>query len=162
MGSSAQQFTNIAAVAERIEQGVRSGKIYAPTEKKGFKGKRREVDHVEGDYRVKKYQFQNYHTLPQIANINFNPSFPTRKPDPQIKNQTKSFQRVLEQLPPLPLPLNGMYQKLFSIVHVAPKPFAPLQPPYLNWYKPDLTCKYHTSATGHNIHTCSAFKKKLM
>jgi hypothetical protein len=35
MGSSAQQFTNIAAVAERIEQGVRSGKIYTPTKKKG-------------------------------------------------------------------------------------------------------------------------------
>jgi len=86
MGSSAQQFTDITTVVERIEQGVKSGRISAAIEKKGFKGKRREVDHVEGDYRGRKYQFQNYHTLPQIANINFNPSFPTRKPEPQIKN----------------------------------------------------------------------------
>jgi hypothetical protein len=36
MGSSAQQFTDVVAVAERIEQGVKSGRISAPVEKKGF------------------------------------------------------------------------------------------------------------------------------
>jgi hypothetical protein len=49
-----------------------------------------------------------------------------------------------------------------SIKHVAPEPFTPLQPPYSNWYKPDLTYEYHAVAAGHNIHMCSAFKKKLM
>jgi len=42
--------------------------------------------------RVRKNQFQNYHTLPQIANINS--SFPTWKPEPQnlqAKSQTKTF-----------------------------------------------------------------------
>jgi hypothetical protein len=90
-----------------------------PTKKRGFKRKRKEVDHVEGGYRGRKNKFQNYHTSPQIAKIKFNPSFLTRKPKPQIKNQTKSFQRVQEQLPPLPLPLNEMYQKLLSIRHVS-------------------------------------------
>ena len=55
-----------------------------------------------------------------------------------------------------------MYQKLLSIGHVAPKPFTSPQPPYLNWYKSDLTCEYHTSVVGHNIHSCNAFKKWLM
>jgi hypothetical protein len=82
-----------------------------PTEKRGFKGKRKEVDYVEGGYRGRKNKFQNYHTSPKIAKIKFNPSFLTRKPKPQIKNQTKSF---------LPLPLNEMYQKLLSIGHVSP------------------------------------------
>ena len=156
MGSSAQQFTDVVAVAERIEQGVKSGKsgrISAPVEKKGFEGKKKEVDHVEG----RKNPFQKYHTLspsPQISNINLNP---TRKPKPQTKHQ-----RVQEQLPPLPLPLNEMYRKLLSIGYIAPEPLTPLQPPYPNWYKPDLTCEYHAGAAGHNIHTCSAFKKRLM
>jgi hypothetical protein len=48
MGSSAQQFTDAVAVAERIEQGMKSGRIFAPTEKRGFEGKKKEVDHVEG------------------------------------------------------------------------------------------------------------------
>ena len=40
MGSSAQQFMDAVAVAERIDQGIRSGRISAPVEKKGFEGKR--------------------------------------------------------------------------------------------------------------------------
>ena len=51
----------------------------------------REVNHAEDGFRGKKNQLQNYHTPPQIANINFNPSFPAKKLEPQIKNQTKSF-----------------------------------------------------------------------
>jgi len=124
MGSSAQQFTNVVAVAERIEQGVKSGRISASVEKKGFEGKRKEVDHIEGSYRGRKNPFQKYHTpsfSPQIANINLNSSFPTRKSEPQTKHQ-----RIQEQLPPLPLPLNKMYQKLLSIRHIAPEPLTPL------------------------------------
>jgi len=129
-------------------------------EKKGFEGKRKEIDHVEGSYRVRKNPFQKYHTpspSPQISNINLNPTFPTRKPEPQTKHQ-----RVQEQLPSLPLPLNEMYQKLLSIEHIAAEPLTSLQPPYPNWYKPDLTCEYHDGVAGHNIHTCSALKKRLM
>ena len=55
-----------------------------------------------------------------------------------------------------------MYQKLLSIGYIAPESLTPLQPPYPNWYKPDLTCEYHAGATGHNIYTCSAFKNRLM
>jgi len=124
MGSSAQQFTNVVAVAERIDQGVKSGRISASVEKKGFEGKRKEVDHIEGSYRGRKNPFQKYHTpsfSPQIANINLNSSFPTRKSEPQTKHQ-----RIQEQLPPLPLPLNKMYQKLLSIRHIAPEPLTPL------------------------------------
>jgi hypothetical protein len=44
MGSSAQQFTDAVAVAEWIEQGVKSGRISAPMEKKGFWSKK------EGDW----------------------------------------------------------------------------------------------------------------
>jgi len=161
MGSSAQQFTNAVAVAERIEQGVKSGRIPMPTvEKRGFEGKRKEVDHIKGNYRGRKNPFQNYHTpsfSPQIANINFNSSFTSRKPEPQTKHQ-----RIQEQRPPLPLPLNEMYQKLLSIGYIAPEPLTPLQPPYPNWYKPDLTCEYHAGAARHNIHTCSAFKNRLI
>jgi hypothetical protein len=160
IGSSAQQFTDAVAVAERIEQGVKSGRIYVSVEKRGFEGKKKEVDYVESGYRGRKNPFQNYHTpspSPQISNINLSPTFLTRKPEPQTKHQ-----RVQEQLPPLPLPLNEMYQKLLSSGHIAPEPLTPLQPPYPNWYKPDLTCEYHAGAVGHNIHTCSAFKKRLM
>jgi hypothetical protein len=47
------------AVAELIEEGVRSCRISASTEKKRFEGKMKEVDHDEGGYKGKKNQFQN-------------------------------------------------------------------------------------------------------
>jgi hypothetical protein len=45
------------AVAELIEEGVRSCRISASTEKKGFEGKMKQVDHVEGGHKGKKNQF---------------------------------------------------------------------------------------------------------
>jgi hypothetical protein len=119
MGSLAQQFTNVVVVCERIEQGVKSGRISTPTEKRGFE--RKEVHHVEDGYRGRKNSSQNYHTPSQIANI--------KKPEPQnfqAKSQFGNYQRVQEQLPPLPLPLNEMYQKLLSIGHIAPEPLIPV------------------------------------
>ena len=38
----------------------------------------------------------------------------------------------------------------------------PLQPPYPNWYKLDLTCEYHAGIAGHSIHICNALKRKLL
>jgi len=120
MGSSTQQFPDVMVVCERIKQGVKSGRISAPTEKRGIEKK--EVNHVEDGYRGKKNSSQNYHTLSQIANI--------KKLEPfQAKSQIGNYQRVQEQLPPLPLPLNEMYQKLLTIGHVAPEPLMLVQPP---------------------------------
>jgi hypothetical protein len=149
------------------------GESLHPWRKKGFGVKKREIDHIESSYRSKKGHFQRYNTQSSsshIANTNFNFPIPARKLEPQdhqVKNQAESFpkrnyQRTQEQLPPLPLPLNEMYQKLLSIGQVVPMPLTPLQPPYPSWYKPDLTCEYHAGIAGHNIHTCNAFKRKLM
>jgi hypothetical protein len=40
MSSSAQQFINIVAVTEHIEQRVNKGRIFTPTKKRGFKMKK--------------------------------------------------------------------------------------------------------------------------
>jgi hypothetical protein len=60
MGSSAKQFTNVVVVCERIKLGIKSGRISAPTEKKGFK--RKEVNHIEDSYKGRKNSSQHYHT----------------------------------------------------------------------------------------------------
>ena len=126
-------------------------------EKNNFEGKRKVVEHFEDDYKGRKNQFQNYHNpSSKITNINL------QAKDPPKNFPKRNYQRIQEQLPPLPLPLNEMYQKLVSIKQVAPEPQAPLQPPYPDWYNPDLTCEYHAGTAGHSIHTCGAFKKKLM
>lgn len=69
IGSLAQQFINMVAVTEHIEQKVNSGRILTSTKKRVFKRKMKEIDHVKCDYRGRKKQFQNYHTSPQIAKL---------------------------------------------------------------------------------------------
>jgi len=82
MGSSTQQFSNVMAAAKRIKQGIKSGRISTFTEKKGFGGKKKDVDHIEGGYRGKKNHFQNHNTpspSSHIANINFHSLFLIKK-----------------------------------------------------------------------------------
>jgi hypothetical protein len=87
MGSSTQQFTDVVVVCERIEQGVKSGRIFAPIEKRGFRMK--EVNHVGDDYRGRKNSSQNYHTPSQVADI--------KQLEPQnfqAKSQIGNYQKV--------------------------------------------------------------------
>ncbi|KAL3573191.1 hypothetical protein D5086_027095 [Populus alba] len=139
MGSLAQQFTHVVAVCECIEQGVKSGRIststekrevsrvverekrgvksgriFASTEKRGFE--RKEVHHVEDGYKGRKNSSQNYHTPSHITNIKKVPQ------NFQVKSQIGNYQKVQEQLPPLSLPLNEMYQKLLSIGQIVSEP----------------------------------------
>ncbi|XP_073261622.1 uncharacterized protein [Populus alba] len=44
MGSSAQHFYDVVRIAERIEQGIRSGRIAEPLEKRGFIGRKKEIE----------------------------------------------------------------------------------------------------------------------
>ncbi|XP_034892100.1 uncharacterized protein [Populus alba] len=169
-----QHFYDAVTIAERIEQAIRVGRMSEPTEKKGFTGKKdSEVNNVEGVYKGKKTNYHHYNfQMPtqQVASVNFTKPFPNNQqsqPNDQQSNQIvnpprRIFQRTQERLPPLPLPLGEMYSKLLSIGQIAPIPLTPLQPPYPNWYKPDLKCEYHAGAAGHNIESCNAFKNKLL
>ena len=79
MGSSTQHFYDVVRIAERIEQGIRSGRIAEPIEKKGFFGKKKEIEvnNLEGRYQGKG---KNYQTpTSQITSINFSkPSVPNQ------------------------------------------------------------------------------------
>jgi len=78
MGSSAQHFYDVVRIAERIEQGIKAGRIIEPLETKGFIGRKMEgpVNNFEGGSNSKITDSYN----PQIptshvAHINFNKPF---------------------------------------------------------------------------------------
>jgi hypothetical protein len=67
------------------------------TKEKRLWKEEKDVDDIKGGYKGKKNHFLNYNPLSfssQIANINFNSSFPTKKPEiqtNQVNNQTKNI-----------------------------------------------------------------------
>ena len=86
-----------------------------------------------------------------------------------INNQTnntsrpqKTFPGNKEQIPPLHIPLNEMYQRLLSIGQVAPVSLTPSQKSFPHWYKPNQTYEYHAGIAGHKIDGCVAFKRKII
>jgi len=91
-------------IAERIEQGVMSGRISVSMEKKGFRGEKKRLITSKVVIRVKKIQLERYNTQSpssHIPNINLNSLIPVRKPKPQnnqVKNQTKSFPKKNYQI----------------------------------------------------------------
>ena len=82
MDSSAQKFTNVVVVCERIEQGVRSGRIYAPTKKRFFE--RKEVNHVEDVYKSRKMHPKTTTLHPKLPTSK-NPSPKTFKPKAKLE-----------------------------------------------------------------------------
>ncbi|XP_073264252.1 uncharacterized protein [Populus alba] len=165
MGSSAQHFYDVVRIAERIEQGIRSGRIAEPIEKRGFIGKKKEneLNNLEG--RSKNYQTPTT----QVTSINFaKPSIPNQPNQTKFPaNNQSNYQRrdnrpSEEQLPPLPITLKELYAKLLSIGQIAPLPVPPMQPPFPTWYNPEVTCEYHAGHAGHSIEACFAFKRKVL
>lgn len=103
------QFTDTVNMAERIEQGIRNGRISIPNKNRGFEGKKKDVNHIECGYRAKKNHFQNYSSpnpSSWIANINFNSHFLVKKTETksnQVNNQAenrprKNYEITQEQL----------------------------------------------------------------
>ena len=172
MGSSSQHFYDVVRVAERIEQGIKAGRIPEPLEKKGFSGRRREgdVNNLEGGYKGKRVNYPNPGTsTPQFTNMNFtkplspNPTNRINLPPNIQNNYQKPYTRYTsEQLPPLPMPLKDLYAKLLSIGQITPIHLPQIEPPFPMWYKPELVCEYHAGNSGHAIETCYAFKRKLL
>jgi hypothetical protein len=95
MGSSAQHLYDAVRIAERIEQGIRSGRIMEPVEKKGFVGKRKEteVNGLEGSYKGKKKTIKiTKHLLPKsLVSILLNPLSQTNP----IKQNSQQITKVI-------------------------------------------------------------------
>jgi len=166
MGSSSQHFYDAIRIAERIEQETKAGCISEPLEKKGFIRCKREgdINNLEVGYKGKKMNSYNPQTpTSQFAHMNFNKPFSPNRTNYQSNNhQRQNTKYILEQLPPLPMPLKDLYAKLLSIGHIAPIPALPLQPLFPIGHKPELTCDYHAGNPWHDLETCYTFKRRLL
>jgi hypothetical protein len=63
VGSSAQSFSDLVVIAERIKQVIRMGRITDPSQKGGFIGHKKEanVHNIEGEGKGRKHNFQATH-----------------------------------------------------------------------------------------------------
>ncbi|MCQ7416361.1 hypothetical protein NP118_23425, partial [Salmonella enterica] len=65
------------------------------------------------------------------------------------------------QFDPIPMTYTELLPQLIQNHQLAPKPVAPLQPPYPRWYDPNARCDYHAGAVGHSTENCTALKYRV-
>jgi hypothetical protein len=81
MGSSSQHFYEAVRIAERIEQGIKAGRIAEPLETKDFIGRKMKghVNNFEGGSKGKIVDSHNPHIpTSHVAHINFNKAFSSK------------------------------------------------------------------------------------
>lgn len=61
----------------------------------------------------------------------------------------------------LPISNDELFQQLYDAHLVTEKPMCLMVPPFLVWYNPNVTCKFHMGAIGGSIEDCEAFKNAV-
>jgi len=173
LGSVSSNFVDIVIIGERIELGLKPGKIAqglsaTSTGKKfGFNsGKKKESDgHVASttihypstNYKVNEASGNQQHC--QVSKPNWKNEGGSNSNQPQGQN---SFQRREQvQFTPIPMSYIELLPTLLQRAMVAISPLKPLQPPYPKFYDANAKCDYHGGAVGHSIENCKAFKYKV-
>ena len=115
IGSSSQHFYDAVCIAERIEQGIKVGRIAKPLEKKGFIGRKREddINNLKGGYKGKRVDSHNPQvSTSQFSHMNYSEPFPPNRTNNQSTNQNHhqrpNTRYTSEQLPSLPMHLKNM------------------------------------------------------
>ncbi|KOM51428.1 hypothetical protein LR48_Vigan09g008700 [Vigna angularis] len=149
IGSVSLSFTDIVVIGERVESGIRSGKIALGPELvaslNGY-GLRHEKD-------KKRRANSHFTAYPQMSHSHRSSRATERRNynrDERVANFTPIPMTYTELLPDL------LRRNLMKIC-----PTRPIRPPYPKNYDVNARCDYHAGACGHSTEACKALKHKV-
>ncbi|XP_052724622.1 uncharacterized protein LOC108324671 [Vigna angularis] len=147
--SVSSSFTDIVVIGERVENGIRSGKIaLGPELVASLNGYG--LRHEKGKKRRANSHFTAY---PQMSH-SYGSSRATERRnynrDERVANFTPIPMTYTELLPDL------LRRNLMKIC-----PTRPIRPPYPKNYDVNARCDYHAGACGHSTEACKALKRKV-
>nr|KYP59426.1 hypothetical protein KK1_014862 [Cajanus cajan] len=124
-------FTDIVTIGERVEQGLKSGKIGKSPESQGYKK-------IFGGNEI---------------------NFLTSSTTPRTTKASRKEKRELDKTPISYIELFPQLMKASMLVRTPPQ--RKQQSPYPLWYRLEETCDYHAGAVGHSIENCKALKSRV-
>src|SRR3954463_2276823 len=156
LGSSSSGFTDLILTGERVENGIRSGKIQvgsaSGTTRKPYQGRNESNAIHSQKSRAKEDQNQSVGAVLISAPIS------QQAPRQDYQRKTDSPRR---QFTEINMPLSQALQYLLKanlITVKDPPKFPNTASPS---YDPKATCAYHSNATGHNADNCWALRNKI-
>ena len=152
IGSSSSGFTELIMTMERIEAGIKSGKIQkgasSRTEKKPFKRESSAVYNSRSQNIPEHRQDVNAVVISRFAGA------------PQCNNQSRA-KRPRKQFTQLNMTLSQILPQLLKtnlvILREAPKNPNTASP----MYNPNARCAFHSDSPGHDMNDCWVLKNKV-
>jgi hypothetical protein len=183
IGSTSSDFADLVRVGERIEMGVKSGKIPViagsqsnNSMKKPGSGFNRKKEGETNAISSRGSRAQSsapvqfpYFPFPYLAAAQHQ-QFPNYQyqnpvnPVPQHHQQAPPIQnppQARRVFDPIPMSYSQLLPYLIHSGKVTPKQLRPLLPPFPAWYDANAKCDYHAGIVGHDTNNCKAFKHKV-
>ncbi|CAL1362599.1 unnamed protein product [Linum trigynum] len=178
VGITTTNFADLLVIGERIEKGIKLGKMEIPEASKKPHQARRgegEVNYTQTESsrgRRWDHQPQANQARPHVANPAMirHPTFSTQRtiqsptqiapPNNQDQNNPGKYKKPL-QIDPIPITYTELLPQLIQSHLISPIPCEPMKPPYPNWYRSDQHCAYHSGVAGHSTEDCRMFKIKV-
>ncbi|PNX90135.1 hypothetical protein L195_g046258 [Trifolium pratense] len=165
VGSVSSSFVDLVKIGERIENGIKSGKIQATVGSQSTsKGPINSFTKKEEEDTNAVTSNKSHPTMPVLI-----PYFPQQlhhqqqggyqqmnKPGPKTARKRKNI-----HYDHIPMPYGQILPYLLQKGMVELKPLPPVEPPYLPTFDENARCDYHAGAPGHNIKNCKGFKHKV-
>ncbi|XP_058763854.1 uncharacterized protein LOC131637289 [Vicia villosa] len=147
VGSVSSGFSDLVMIGERIETGLKNGKIQGAPPSTSFSSKKPVPNFT------KKREGETNAVASQLR---------AQQPwvIPQNQQQNK-FQRLPRRFDPLPMPHGQLLQHLIRASLVELKPLAPPIGELPPNYDANVRCEYHANSPGHTLEKCWAFRHKV-
>ncbi|CAL1382086.1 unnamed protein product [Linum trigynum] len=174
VGITTTNFADLLVIGERIEKGLKQGRMESPeASKKPYQTRRGdgEIHSAQEDSSRKgrwNHQPQDNQANPYVSNtalITQRPNFPTQSPvapppNSQDQNNSGRYKNTI-QIDPIPITYTELFPQLLQSHLISPVPSEPMQPPFPPWYKPGEHCTYHSGVPGHSTEACRTLKIKV-
>ncbi|KAK2437900.1 hypothetical protein QL285_022735 [Trifolium repens] len=169
IGSVSSGFSDLVRIGERIESGLKNGKIQATIGSQG-----NTVKPTSSFVKKKEYEAnavtskRGLAVSTQIPYLQYPYAAAAQHQQPQgysfqapVNPEPQPQQRAKKVFDPIPIPYSQLLSFLVHNGMVTPRALRPMTVPFPVWYDPKAKCEFHLGAEGHTIDNCRAFKHKV-
>ena len=167
IGSVSSRFTDLVTIGQRLEEGIKRGKVSVAGEpsggaKKSFGNFHKKKDGETNAVRIERggpRRRPQYYDQPQVDAVT--PAVkaqPIQIPQHQAGGQNQNRNaRSRTQFDPIPMTYTALYPHLVELGLITTRPLTPPDPLPAG-FRSDLHCEFHPGAAGHDLERCYPLK----
>ncbi|KAK2410447.1 hypothetical protein QL285_045810 [Trifolium repens] len=176
IGSVSSGFSDLVRIGERIECGLKNGKIQTTIGSQGntvkptssfVKKKEDEANAVTSKRGLTVSTQIPYLQYPYAAAVQdqqpqgYSFQMPVNPVPQKAQQAQQTQQRAKKVFDPIPVPYSRLLPYLVHNRKVTPRALKPMTAPFPAWYNSEAKCEFHEGAEGDTVDDCIAFKYKV-